>query len=497
MNNEATALELRDFFIQAPMPFAILNGSNHQFTLANSAYEKFVERSVIGKTIKELFTDEEVKDYLPLLDKVYATGVSFIGNEMPFFIKDGTDTNKKLWVNVAFHSFRETCGNIKGIIVFVTDVTDIVNAKHIIQKNENQFRLLSNALPNMIWTATSEGKIDWYSDVWYNYTGHKKCSMIDEISFVFHPDDISISVEKWNKAIEREVNFKKEIRIKKISTAEYRWHLCLGIPVKNEKGIILRWIGSYTDIHDQKINVQNLEQERDLKEVFVSTLSHDLRTPLTVAKLSAQMLAKVFSNEPILLKSAKRISSNMDRADQMIQNLLDASLIKAGGKLPLKIKECSLNNLLKSIIEDFSSVYGDRFKLNFTKKIDGFWDSLGLRRVFENLLMNAVKYGRDQGIINITISSLDQKVEIQVHNEGEQIDPNELSLLFTRFKRTEDSHSGHQKGWGLGLTLVKGLTEAHGGSIHAMSLRDIGTTFTVSLPLNSQNYGQIYDEKNG
>ncbi|MEA9356221.1 PAS domain-containing sensor histidine kinase [Bacteriovorax sp. PP10] len=497
MDSEANALELRDFFLQAPMPFAVLNGPDHQFTFANSAYEKFVERAVVGKTIKDLFAYDEVKDYLPLLDKVYATGISFIGNEMPFFIKDGLDANKRLWINVAYHAFREACGKIKGIIVFITDVTDIVNAKHTIQKSENQFRLLSNALPNMVWMANPDGKIDWYSDVWYKYTGHKKNSISNEISLVIHPDDILLSTEKWNKAIKKQVSFKKEIRLKKFSTGEYRWHLCLGIPVKDENGIILRWIGSYTDIHDQKINVQNLEQERDLKEVFVSTLSHDLRTPLTVAKLSAQMIAKVLLDEPALLKSAKRISSNMDRADKMIQDLLDTSLIKAGGKLPLKIKECSLNALLKAIIEDLSSVYGDRFKINSTEQINGFWDPVGLRRVFENILMNAVKYGRDEGPIKVTANCLNQNVEIKIHNEGDQINPNELSLLFTRFKRTEDSHSGHQKGWGLGLTLVKGLTEAHGGSIHAISLKDGGTTFTVSLPLDSQKYGLRYDEKNG
>lgn len=498
MYNEATAFDLRDFFLQAPMPLALLSGPDHKFALANSAYEKFVDRKVLGKTVKELFSYEEVKDYLPLLDKVFSSGVSFIGNEMPFNFRDHNGIVKNLWINVAYHPFRETCGKIKGVIASINDVTDVVNAKNIMKQSENHFRLLSNSLPNMIWTATPDGKIDWYSDAWYKYTGANENSMIDDKwSLIIHPDDAGRVSEEWNSAIKKEALFKKEIRLKKISTDQYRWHLCLGIPVKDENGNILRWIGSYTDIHDQKMNVQILEQERDLKEAFVSTLSHDLRTPLTVAKLTAQMLVKKFPNEPAVLKSATRISINMDRADEMIQNLLDASLIKGGGKLFLKIEHHSLNDLMKNIIEELSSVYGDRFRIKSSQKIEGFWDCNGLRRVFENLLMNAVKYGTDASVISIYMSSVNEMAEVKIHNEGEQINPNELGMLFSRFKRSEDSRSGHQKGWGLGLTLVKGLTEAHGGTTHAISLKEEGTTFTVSIPLDSRKFGQKYDEKNG
>jgi len=184
MYDDATAFELRDFFLQGPMPFAILTGANHEFSLVNTAYEKLVDRKVLGKSVKDLFTHEEVKDYLPLLDKVFLSGVSFVGNEMPFTMTDHNGVKKKLWINVAYHPFHETCGKIKGVIAFVSDVTDVVNANNAMKQSENHFRLLSNSLPNMIWTATPDGKTDWYSDAWYKYTGANGITRLRKKSFL-------------------------------------------------------------------------------------------------------------------------------------------------------------------------------------------------------------------------------------------------------------------------------------------------------------------------
>lgn len=229
----------------------------------------------------------------------------------------------------------------------------------------------------------------------------------------------------------------------------------------------------------------DLEAESELKEIFISTLSHDLRTPLTIATLSANTLAKNLIEIPSLNKIALRISSAMIKADKMIQNLLDASFIKAGEKLPIIIRPVCMNKIIEAVVEDLSSIHENRFQFFAPCEVNGFWDDEGIRRVLENLLLNAIKYGYAKSLVTIKLSIVDNTVSISVHNEGDLVTADELITIFSRFKRVNSNKKNEQKGWGLGLTLVKGIIEAHRGTIYAKSVAGEGTTFIIELPLDS------------
>jgi signal transduction histidine kinase len=374
--NYSESMELHEFFMQAPIPLAILSGPEHLFTLANEAFENFVGRSVIGKTILDIYNYEEAHHLIPQIDYVFRTGTSVSENELFFPIKDVIGNIQKHWINVHYYPFYGNNGKITGVLTFINDVTEIVNAKKIIEKSELHFR------------------------------------------------EMSVTLEK----------------------------------------------------------------ERDLKEVFISTLSHDIRTPLTVAKMSAELIAKKIVDNPLIYKMAFCISSSIDRADRMIQNLLDASFIKAGEKLQLYIAQCSMNSIVASVVEDLSIVHNDRFFIRSLEEVDGFWDENGIRRVLENLLLNAVKYGKVNTIITIEIIKTHESVIVNIHNEGMPIEPDDIKTLFNRFKRLNSAIKSDQKGWGLGLTLVKGIIEAHGGSVQVKSLSGEGTTFSINLPIDTKKF---------
>ncbi len=232
-------------------------------------------------------------------------------------------------------------------------------------------------------------------------------------------------------------------------------------------------------------NLELLEQEKELRERFVSTLTHDLRTPLTAAKLGAQLLSKKSDIDSPNQTIANRIVANIDRTDSMIRDLLDANLIKAGEKLPLKILHCKLDQLLEDAVTEQGSVYGDVFTLN-TYPIDGYWDCQAIRRIIENLCSNAVKYGspHEKIRVNLSYDEKSEQVLIDIHNLGNPIDIDIQEDMFNPFKRAESSKD--QKGWGLGLSLIKGLTEAHGGTVSVKSDKESGTTFSVLLPRDSR-----------
>lgn len=230
-------------------------------------------------------------------------------------------------------------------------------------------------------------------------------------------------------------------------------------------------------------DLDQLRSECELREKFISTLTHDLRNPLGAIKLAAQLLLR----NPIQAEAQRKISriiSNVNRADKMIQDLLDFSRIRAGQRLPMQITKLNLSKIVSDVFEDLSLFQPNRFLLNSDPEVDGFWCEDGLRRVVENLVFNAVKYGDGGRPVTVTLKRFFDRVQILVHNEGKEIPLPERTMLFDPFRRSPAADSSSQKGWGLGLALVRGVAQAHGGSVWLESSASLGTTFFVELPLD-------------
>lgn len=232
-------------------------------------------------------------------------------------------------------------------------------------------------------------------------------------------------------------------------------------------------------------HVADLESERELREKFVSLLTHDLRTPLTTIKMTAQLIKRHYKDPDAVLNYAVKINNSVKRADQMIINLLDANRIRSGEILPLKIEAVDLNKLVKETIDELSVVHGDRFVLKTDKTIIGFWDPKGIRRIIENLCNNAIKYGSSESPVSLVVKKNSKNATIEVQNFGNIIPSEDLKFLFQQFRRGRETTV---KGWGIGLTLVRGVAEAHGGSASVESDAETGTVFTVRLPLDARNF---------
>lgn len=246
---------------------------------------------------------------------------------------------------------------------------------------------------------------------------------------------------------------------------------------------------SAVKLSDSQHQVAELVDEKSIRESFVSLLSHDLRTPLSAAKISAQLILREASCSESAQTLAARIVSNINRAIQMIGDLLDSNRLRSGEKLPVFIKKLNLTSFARLNLQELSSIHGDRFVLNCAEEIEGYWDPTALRRVFENLGTNAIKYGNPDTSVTFTIKKHDSEVRIEVQNEGDVISAEEQMTLFEQFRRTKKSEGSSKKGWGLGLTLVRGVAEAHGGTVKVTSTKESGTTFTVILPQDARSHG--------
>lgn len=232
--------------------------------------------------------------------------------------------------------------------------------------------------------------------------------------------------------------------------------------------------------------LSQLRIERNLREQFVSALSHDLRTPLTAAKMSAQLIPRQPNLPDKVYSLAARVRHNIDRADQMITDLLDANRIRAGQGLPIELAPGDLWQVVADTLEELSTVHGERFLLHGEEPLQGHWDARALRRIVENLCGNALKYGDPTRAVTVTLKQEGDLVELAVHNWGNPIPPGEQEQLFQYFTRARSAEASGKKGWGIGLTLVRGVAEAHGGSVCVESTREQGTTFRVRLPMTGK-----------
>ncbi len=224
------------------------------------------------------------------------------------------------------------------------------------------------------------------------------------------------------------------------------------------------------------------ETERALREQFVLEIAHDLRNPLTGIRANAQLMMRNPEKLERNLLLANRIVSSTDRLDRMVSNLMDATQIRAGKRLDLELEKINLVALIQETLENLSFTYGNRFVFDSLESLTGYSNRDGMVRVLENLVSNAVKYGSSDTPIVLNLNYEREKISLSVHNEGHPIPLDEQHKLFQLFGRTESAQSSGQRGWGIGLVLVKGIVEALKGSIRVESSAKLGTTFEMVLP---------------
>ncbi len=145
-----------------------------------------------------------------------------------------------------------------------------------------------------------------------------------------------------------------------------------------------------------------------------------------------------------------------------------------------------LTSHIKESLIDLQMLYGERFVLAIPETLNGYWSPRDIRRILENLITNAVKYGTQGTPITITLRDFGSEIQLSVHNSGNPIPSDQQSLLFEPFQRLQCTDHLGQKGWGLGLAIVREITEAHHGKIHLESTADLGTTFVIMLPKDSR-----------
>lgn len=222
------------------------------------------------------------------------------------------------------------------------------------------------------------------------------------------------------------------------------------------------------------------EADKERSIGFVASLSHDLRNPLNVANATAQLI-QLKTADPGILNLARRICKKLGEADAMIQTLLDAAVLNGRMRLRLQLAAFEIMPLVEEVCADIP-LGGQRVVVT-GENVAGYWCRASLKRVLENLLANAQKYGDSAQPVTVRVRREDDQVLLSVHNHGDPIPHGDIERLFKSYQRLEDTAV---KGWGLGLPYVRNVAESHGGTVVVDSSAARGTTFTVSLPVDAR-----------
>lgn len=401
---------------------------------------------------------------------------------------------------------RDANQAISGAVLLIRDETESHRTATFLQQ-------FAEATPLIVWITDADGRTIYANRRLTDYTGLS----IDELCRgrwidIVHPDDREQCVRYLKQAIREGVFLPMECRYRRASDGSYRWHLCQAASVRDfvtQK--IIRWIGTSTDIDDQKQIEEKLRASEQRKDEFLGIASHELRTPLTGIKVGVQMsLIQVGAIlEAIRTKasassakeqeqrldriqtSLKRVDAQVNRLTALVSDLLDVSRIQAG-VIEFRPTHCRLDSIIQEVIEGQRQIHPNR---TITFERVGLGGSLivladpdRVNQVILNLLTNALKYAPPSEPIEVTISRQDGHAKIAVRDRGPGLPPEEQELIWTRFYRAPGipAQSGSGVGLGLGLHICRTIVEWHGGTVGVDSQPGHGSTFWFTLPIERE-----------
>ncbi|MCP1300037.1 response regulator [Chryseobacterium sp. S0630] len=339
----------------------------------------------------------------------------------------------------------------------------------------DHFHLMLESLPQIAFTLNESGTVDFVNGKWYEYSTSEQ--NFPEI----YPDDPDIT-EEFERCRKKGKALELEVRIKNVVSGNYRYHLLRVTPVYDE-GRIKNWVGTFTDIDDQK----KVEKEKD---EFLSIASHELKTPLTSIKAYVQLLERKLKldKESSEAGFVTKVQGQIEKLNTLITDLLDVSKIE-NGKLKINKKPVNLENLISNAIETIIQTHDQRevkIERHGTKPdILIPLDEIRIEQVLINFLTNAIKYSPDnnQVIVTTFVDEEAEEVRVNVTDFGIGIPDFKQDAVFKKFYRVEESSLQFQ-GMGIGLFICSEIIKQHHGHVGVSSIVDEGSTFYFTLPLN-------------
>lgn len=235
---------------------------------------------------------------------------------------------------------------------------------------------------------------------------------------------------------------------------------------------------------------------QEMREKLIGALAHDIRNPISAAYFALDIIDPDDDKERIKRLKSMGLGS-LKKALELVEGLLDAISIKAGEGITLNFEAIDIIEEIKWVCEEANQIYLNEVILQSnTKESFGVFDGTAIRRVVENLVTNAIKYGARDEPVRVILEDSREEIVIRVHNEGESIDEKHQTEIFEFLKRGRETDNSRLESWGMGLTIVKSVAIAHGGKVDLKSTDAHGTTFSLSLKKYFNEPGKVRTKLN-
>ena len=371
-----------------------------------------------------------------------------------------------------------------------TEIAARERTDQALRDSEERFRHLASTMPQIVWISEPDGTIEYINSQWVVYTGLtlEQSRTFEMTKEVIHPDDWQPREESWNKAVQAQSIHEIELRIKHTLDGAYRWFLSRSVPVFNAQGDVIKWYGTSTDIHDQKLQEEEQRLANQRKDVFLASMAHELRNPLPPIRNALEIMRLAENNPQTIDRCRGMIERQLNHIIRLVDDLLDLSRFSRG-KISLRLEPVEISSIVEAAVETSRPLL-DAAQHTLTilvppKKVYFEGDPTRITQVIVNLLNNAAKYTNPKGEIILSATVEGGQIVIKVSDNGMGIPPDMLNTVFQMFNQLPRSEQHFQGGLGIGLPLVRGIVELHHGTIEARSPGiGKGSEFVVRLPIS-------------
>jgi PAS domain S-box-containing protein len=493
--------------------FIAMANLNQEIIFANPAGRWLVAPEntggIEGRRLTELFFEEDVQ----MVETVILKNVIKNGRWSGELRFRHLNTGEEIPVFSNWFRIDDPATGMPMALATVTrDLREQKAAESVIRESVESYKFLAESMPQKVWTAEADGTVNYANNHWLAYAGMSLYEM-KEWGWVklVHPDDLSVIHSVVENSISKGRDFEVESRFRK-HDGTYRWHLTRGLAQKDENGTIIGWVGTNTDIDDQKKVAEHLEamvKERthelveankelersnhDLEQ-FAYVASHDLQEPLRKIITFADLLIEKSRQtaDPEIRTYVDKITGSAERMTRLIKDLLDYSRLQSKDQ---SFVQTDLNEILKHVLTDFEVAVQTKnavITADSLPVIEAI--PLQMSQLFHNLISNALKFSSDSRQPEVRITSnvlnsddipemLDRGARyyrITVTDNGIGFNQNFANQIFIIFQRLNDRRKF--AGTGIGLAICRKIVTSHHGEIIAESSENAGASFHIFLP---------------
>jgi PAS domain S-box-containing protein len=379
-----------------------------------------------------------------------------------------------------------------------------------LREGAERYSFLADTVPQIVWTARPDGGLDYYNKRWVDYTGLSLAQSKDwGWGPVTHPDDLQPTIERWKRVVRTGENLECELRLKRVSDGAFRWHLARAVPMRDDRGEIVQWVGTTTDIDESKRSEEALQEANDelgrrvlertselraakeaaesanrAKSEFLANMSHEIRTPMNgIIGMTDLVLETEIGREQREYLEMVRTSGKVLLG--LVNDILDFSKIEAG-KLELESIGFNLRDCVRTVLMPLTlraQKKGLELRTDIADDVQEnlIGDAMRLWQILLNFADNALKF-TERGFVAVQVTvqaqrSGEQCLHFSIEDTGIGIPPEKQEVIFEGFAQADGSTTRTYGGTGLGLAIAAQLVKKMRGKIWVVSTLGVGTTF--------------------